>query len=227
MLTGSISTRVQIVEGELADDMRSFNLLLNQFETMLNADPIRGDASGLIRQIMEIISHMTDGSGFTPMQGQPAVTSPLSGVMVALGHVQSQYSQRLARLSLMAQDVVGAASQGQEALNNITGEISNVKQIAGTLVAAMNNMLPVARSAHQAAGQARAVIGEALPPEVRQTLDGPEPDRDLAVDGLDFGGDDLEGLGYDIIGATGEYDALEPLEGDEAATRHDGQRGCV
>jgi hypothetical protein len=36
------------------------------------------------------------------------------------------------------------------------------------------------------------------------------------VDGLDFGGEDLEGLGYDIIGVTGAYVALEPLEGDEA-----------
>jgi hypothetical protein len=77
-------------------------------------------------------------------------------------------------------------------------------------------MLPVARSAHQAAAQARAVIGDALPPELRQTLDGPEPDRDLMVDGLDQGGEDLEGLGYDIIGATGEYGALDPLSADEA-----------
>ncbi len=216
VLTGSYSTRVQVIEGELGDHMRSFNLMLNQFESLLNSDQMRGDTSGLIRQIMEIISHMTDGSGFTPMQGQPAVNAPLGGVMVALGHVQSQYTQRLARLSQMAQDVVGAASQGQEGLNNITGEMGSVKQIAGTLVAAINNMLPVARSAHQAAAQARAVIGDALPSDVKQALDGPEPDRDLAVDGLDLGGEDLEGLGYDIIGATGEYVALEPLQGDEA-----------
>jgi hypothetical protein len=216
VLTGSYSTRVQVIDGELVDLMRSFNLLLNQVEGMLNSDQMRGDASDVIRQVMEIISHMTDGSGFTPMSGQPPVNSPLNGVIVALGHVQAQYTQRLARLSLMAQGVVGAASQGVEGLNNITGEMSSVKQIAGTLVAAMNNMLPVARSAHQAAAQARAVIGDALPPDLRQTLDGPELDRDLMVDGLDQGGEDLEGLGYDIIGATGEYAALDPLSAGEA-----------
>ncbi|HEY7020749.1 MAG TPA: hypothetical protein VH349_06490, partial [Ktedonobacterales bacterium] len=216
VLTGSYSTRVQVIDGELVDLMRSFNLLLNQVESMLNSDQMRGDVSDLIRQIMEIISHMTDGSGFTPMSGQLPVNSPLNGVIVALSHVQAQYTQRLARLSQMAQGVVGAASQGVEGLNNITGEMGSVKQIAGTLVAATNNMLPVARSAHQAAAQARAVIGDALPPELRQTLDGPEPDRDLMVDGLDQGGEDLEGLGYDIIGATGEYGALDPLSADEA-----------
>jgi hypothetical protein len=216
VLTGSYSTRVQVIDGELVDLMRSFNLLLNQVEGMLNSDQMRGDVSDLIRQIMEIISHMTDGSGVTPMSGQPPINSPLNGVIVALGHVQAQHTQRLARLSLMAQGVVGAASQGVEGLNNITGEMGSVKQIAGTLVAATNNMLPVARSAHQAAAQARAVIGDALPPELRQTLDGPEPDRDLMVDGLDQGGEDLEGLGYDIIGATGEYGALDPLSADEA-----------
>ena len=36
------------------------------------------------------------------------------------------------------------------------------------------------------------------------------------MDGLDQGGEDLEGLGYDIIGATGEYAALDPLNADEA-----------
>jgi hypothetical protein len=216
VLTGSYSTRVQVIDGELVDLMRSFNLLLNQVEGMLNSDQMRGDASDVIRQVMEIISRMTDGSGITPMSGQPPVNSPLNGVIVALGHVQAQYTQRLARLSQMAQGVVGAASQGVEGLNNITDEMSSVKQIAGTLVAAMNNMLPVARSAHQAAAQARAVIGDALPPDLRQTLDGPEPDRDLMVDGLDLGGEDLEGLGYDIIGATGEYAALDPLSADEA-----------
>ena len=216
VLTGSYSTRVQVIDGELVDLMRSFNLLLNQVEGMLNSDQMRGDVSDLIRQIMEIISHMADGSGFTPMSGQPPVNSPLNGVIVALSHVQAQYTQRLARLSQMAQGVVGAASQGVEGLNNITGEMGSVKQIAGTLVAATNNMLPVARSAHQAAAQARAVIGDALPPELRQALDGPEPDRDLMVDGLDLGGEDLEGLGYDIIGATGEYGALDPLSADQA-----------
>jgi hypothetical protein len=150
------------------------------------------------------------------MSGQPPVNSPLSGVMVALGHLQSQHTQRLARLSQMAQDVAGAASQGSEGLSNITGEMNNVKQIAGILVSATKNMLPVIRSAHQTAAQARALIGEALPAGLRQTLDGPEPDRDLAVDGLDLVGEDLEGLGYDIIGATGEYAALEPLGADEA-----------
>jgi hypothetical protein len=216
VLTGGYSTRVQVIEGELADLMRSFNLLLNQIESMLNSDQMRGDPSGLIRQILEIISHMTDGSGFTPMSGQPAVNSPLNGIIVALSHVQAQYTQRLARLSQMAQGVAGAASQGMEGLNNITDEMGSVKQIAGTLVAATDNILPVVRSAHQAAAQARAVIGAALPDDLRQALDGPEPDRDLAVDGLDVGGQDLEGLGYDIIGATGEYSALEPLNADEA-----------
>jgi hypothetical protein len=216
VLTGSYSTRVQIVEGELGDLMRSFNLLLNQIEGMLSSDQMRGDTSGMIRQIMEIISHMTDGSGFTPMQGQPLVNSPLSGVVVALSHVQSQYTQRLERVHEVAQGVAGAVGQGLEGLANTTGEMSNVKQLTGTLVAAANNMLPVIRSAHQAAAQARAVIGETLPAELRQTLDGPEADRDLAVDGLDFGGEDLEGLGYDIIGATGEYAALEPLSADDA-----------
>jgi hypothetical protein len=216
VLTGGYSTRVQVIDGELVDLMRSFNLLLNQVESLLNADQMRGDVSDLLRQIMEIISRMSDGSGITPMSGQPPVNSPLSGVIVALSHVQAQHTQRLARLSQMAQGVVGAASQGVEGLNNITGEMGSVKQIAGTLVAAMNNILPVARSAHQAAAQARAVIGDALPLDLRQTLDGPEPDRDLMVDGLDQGGEDLEGLGYDIIGATGEYAALDPLNADEA-----------
>jgi hypothetical protein len=214
VLTGSYSTRVQVLEGELGDLMRSFNLLLNHFEGILNSDQMRGDTSGVIRQIMEIISRMADGSGFTPMQGQPAVNGPLNGVIVALGHVQAQYAQRLARLSQMAQGVVGAANQGLEGLSNITDEMSGVKQIAGTLVAATNNMLPVVRSAHQAAAQARAVIGESLPADLRQALDGPEPDRDLSVDGLDLGDEDLEGLGYDIIGATGEYSAMEP-SGDQ------------
>jgi hypothetical protein len=216
VLTGSYSTRVQIVEGELSDLMRSFNLLLNQFEGILNSDQMRGDVSVLIRQIMEIISRMTDGSGFTPMSGQWPVNSPLNGVIAALSHVQTQYDQRFARLSQMAQGIGGAASQGIEGLGNITGEMDSVKQIAGTLVNATNNMLPVVRSAHQAAAQARAVIGDSLPLELRQALDGPEPDRDLEVNGLDLGGEDLEGLGYDIIGATGEYSALEPLNADEA-----------
>ena len=216
VLTGGYSTRVQVIEGELVDLMRSFNLLLNQVEGLLNSDQVRGDVSDLLRQIMEIISRMSDGSSVTPMSGQPPVNSPLNGVIVALSHLQAQHTQRLARLSQMAQGVVGAASQGVEGLNNITGEMSSVKQIAGTLVAAMNNIVPVARSAHQAAAQARAVIGDALPPDLRQTLDGPEPDRDLLVDGLDQGGEDLEGLGYDIIGATGEYTALDPFNADEA-----------
>jgi methyl-accepting chemotaxis protein len=216
VLTGGYSTRVQIIDGELADLMRSFNLLLNQFEAMLNSDQMRGDNSDFIRQILEIISRMPDGVGFPPILGQPPVNSPLNSVIVALGHVQAQYSQRLARLSQMAQGVVGAASHGAEGLSNITGEMTNVKQIAGALVNATNNMLPEVRSAHQAAAQARAVIGASLPEDLRQTLDGPEPDRDMSVDGLDVGGQELEGLGYDIIGATGEYSALEPPNGDEA-----------
>jgi len=216
VLTGSYSIRVQIIDGELADLMRSFNLLLNQIEGMLSSDQLRGDTSGLIRQIMEFISRMADGSGFTPMQGQPPVNSPVSGVLIALSHVQSQYTQRLARINQVAQGVAGAARQGLDGLDNIAGEMGAVKQIAGSLVASANNMLPVIRSAHQAAAQARAVIGDALPPELRQTLDGSEPDRDLTVDGLDIGGEDLEGLGFDIIGATGEYAALDPLSPDEA-----------
>src|SRR5262249_35104660 len=120
VLSGGYSTRVQVIEGELADLMRSFNLLLNQFEAMLNSDQMRGDNSDFIRPIMEIISRMPDGSGFTPMSGQPPVNSPLNGIVVALGHVQAQYAQRLARLSQMAQGVVGAASHGVEGLNNIT-----------------------------------------------------------------------------------------------------------
>ena len=64
VLTGGYSTRVQIIDGELADLMRSFNLLLNQFEAMLNSDQMRGDNSDFIRQILEIISRMPDGSGF-------------------------------------------------------------------------------------------------------------------------------------------------------------------
>jgi hypothetical protein len=224
MLTGDYKARVAPVPGDLADLMRSFNLLLEHFQSQLELEPANASPAETIRQMLELISVIAEGGLYTPSMEDYAGT-PLGAVMQALVHLHTRSARRTVKIQELAGDVAGAVQTGLEGLTTTAADMTEATQLAGRLVSAINARLPIVKTAHEVVVRARHAMDALLPAEVRQAatdaiqrdLEGVSAQDVAHFLGLDLR-EDLEGL-PDILESelTGEFEALPARDGPDAA----------
>jgi len=221
VLSGTYVARVDVVPGELAELMQSFNLLLDRIHSLVGTEQGRDHTSELVGQMLVLIGEIAEGNASTSRGINPHASGPLGAVMQALLHLQTRSANRYARVQELVSDVAGAVQTGLDGLGNTTQDAESATRIAGKLVTAADQLAPTVKSSHTLVLHARDVVGRLLPPEVVQAAAQDAVHRDAS--GLTPGEaakmlgryDDLDGLDVLDAGATGEFEALRPLDEDQ------------
>ncbi|HEX6818999.1 MAG TPA: hypothetical protein VF120_11545 [Ktedonobacterales bacterium] len=226
VLAGANVSGVPVVDGELAELMKSFNLLLDYMHTR-GASPQTAASDGTTRQMLELIGQINEGGAAVAYDVDAQMSGALGTVMQALLHLQARSAHRFTRMQELISDVNGAVKTGLDGLGNTSADVVTAKQLAGKLVSAASNVLPGIKTAHALVMQARDRVGMLLPPELLQAAaaDAIHRDaRDLTPEEaarLLGRYDDLEGL--DILDATStiEFEALPAHETESGSASPD------
>jgi methyl-accepting chemotaxis protein len=221
VLSGAYVARVDVVPGELADLMQSFNLLLERIHALVGSGQGRDTTSELVEQMLILVGEITEGNTSVTRGVDPHASGPLGPVMQALLHLQARSANRAARTQELVSEVAGAVQTGLDGLGNTTEDAEAATRLAGKLVAAADQLAPSVKSSHALVLHARDLVGKLLPPALVQAAAQDAVHRDAsrlspaeAAKLLGRNGD-LDGLdGLDVLdgGVTGEFEAVRPLD---------------
>jgi hypothetical protein len=218
VLSGAYVARVDVVPGELAELMQSFNLLLDRIHSLVGTEQGRDTTSELVGQMLVLIGEIAEGNAARARGVDPRAGGPLGAVMQALLHLQTRSAHRSARIQELVSDVAGAVQTGLDGLSNTTQDMEAATRIAGRLVSAADQLAPAIKSSHALVLHARDLVGRLLPPALLQAAAQDAVHRDASGLTPEEAGkllgryDDLDGLDVLGAGATGEFEALRPVD---------------
>lgn len=197
-ITGDYTVRVPISAGDLEVVENSLNLLLDTFDSMVQAQQENARMKGAVLPITEGLSRMSESSGAVP----PIKTdTPFDNVSVMVTRIADNYNRRLTRLQEQLGRVSAGVAHSRSGLANASEEFAAAKRQAGALIAAADAVQASLQKQLELLVKTRRMLATQLPAEITQMGE------------QSAGGDPaLRGLGIGVEpGLTREFEALTSM----------------
>jgi hypothetical protein len=205
-ISGDYAVRVPVSAGDLEVVERSLNLLLDTFDSMVQAQQENARMQGAVGPITEVLNRWNDS--ITPVHTIKTDT-PFDNVSVMVTRIADNYNRRLARLQEHIGNLVRGVAHSRDGLANASGEFDAAKRQAGALVSRADTVQASLQKQLELLVKARRMMATLLPPEITQTA---EP--------TEGGNPALRGLGIGVeMGLTREFELLAPTTPEEAGIK--------
>lgn len=202
-ITGDYTVRVPVSDGDLQVVENSLNLLLDTFDSMVQAQQENARMTGAMLPITEGLNRLNDT--VTPVHTIKTDT-PFDNLSAMATRLADSYNRRLARMQEQLVRVSAGVAHSRDGLANASEEFVAAKRQAGVLISRADAVQATLRKQLELLSQARRMLATLLPPEITQSAESSE------------GGDpSLRGLGIgNEPGFTREFESLAPTTPAEA-----------
>lgn len=196
-ITGDYTVRVPVSPGDLEVVGNSLNLLLDTFDTMVQAQQENDRMKGAVLPITDRLNQLNDST--TPVH--PIKTdTPFDNVSVMVTRIADNYNRRLGKLQEQLGRVSAGVAHSRNGLTNASEEFVAARRQAGALISQAEAMQRTLQKQLELLVKARRMLALILPPEITQE-----------ADKSDGGDPALRGLGIGIeLGHTREFESLAP-----------------
>lgn len=205
-ISGDYAVRVPVSAGDLEVVEKSLNLLLDTFDSMVQAQQENARMQGAVGPITEVLNRWNDS--ITPVHTIKTDT-PFDNVSVMVTRIADNYNRRLARLQEHIGHLSAGVAHSRDGLSNASGEFNAAKRQAGALVSRADTVQASLQKQLELLVKARRMMAALLPPEITQTAE-PTEGGDPALRGL--------GIGVEM-GLTHEFELLAPTTPAEAGIK--------
>lgn len=198
-ITGDYTVRVPVSSGDLEVVENSLNLLLDTFDSMVQAQQENARMTGAVLPITEGLNRLNDS--ITPVHSIKTDT-PFDNVSVMVTRIADNYNRRIGRLQELLNRVSKGVAHSRDGLTNASDEFVAARRQAGALISRADSLQASLQKQLELLGRARRMLSLLLPPQITQSAEqndsgNPNPS--------------LKGLGIgNEPGLTREFEALSP-----------------
>jgi len=202
-ITGDYTVRVPVSSGDLEVVENSLNLLLDTFDSMVQAQQENARMTGAVLPITEGLNRLNDS--ITPVHSIKTDT-PFDNVSVMVTRIADNYNRRIARLQEQLSRVSSGVSHSRDGLANASEEFIAARRQAGALISRADSLQASLQKQLELLRRARRMMSLMLPPQITQSAE-QNDSGNPSLKGLDIGNEP---------GLTREFEALEPTTPAEA-----------
>lgn len=203
VITGDYTVRVPVSSGDLEVVENSLNLLLDTFDSLVQAQQENARMAGAVLPITERLKHLDDSGA--PVHSIKTDT-PFDNVSALVSLITDNYNRRLARLQEQLGRVSAGVAHSRDGLTNASEEFAAARRQAGALISRADAVQASLQKQLESLGKARRMMAMILPPEITQT-----------AEKSDSGNPALRGLGIAVEpGLTREFESLSSTTPAEA-----------
>ncbi len=202
-ITGDYTVRVPISTGDLEVVENSLNLLLDTFDSMVQAQQENARMTGAVLPITEGLNRLNDS--ITPVHSIKTDT-PFDNVSVMATRIADNYNRRFARLQEQLGRVSAGVAHSRDGLVNASDEFTAAHRQTGALISRADAVHASLQKQLVLLGKARRMMAMLLPPEITQM-----------AEQIEGGNPSLKGLGIGVEpGLTSEFETLAATTPAEA-----------
>ncbi len=204
-ITGDYTVRVPVAPGDLEVVENSLNLLLDTFDSMVQAQQENARMTGAVLPITDGLNRLNVNDTITPVHSIKTDT-PFDNVSVMVTRITDNYNRRIARMQEQLGRVSAGVAHSRDGLANASDEFVAARRQAGVLISRAEGLQASLRKQLELLGYARRMMAVVLPSQITQT-----------AEQIEGGNPALKGLGIGVEpGLTSEFEALSPTTPAEA-----------